>query len=149
MLYLPDGGVTAPEWTELARRIQQGDGVWGGDERLELRLGVVERRGRVIGRRLEVWRYNEDGSESRIGFWKMEEQFRILHDLAQMRLDRPGGGDVLDRIDRHNDRLEEEQRAKQRDQMAVATERLAYAMMRKQGHARNRFGIDRNPLAKD
>lgn len=150
MLYLPDGNVTAPEWSDLARRISEGDGVtWGGDPSLWLGLGVVKRGGKIVGRRLEVWRRTEEGQDVLIGSWHPTEQYRICHDLAQMRVGRPGAISVEDRIDAHNAKLEAAADAKRRDQMALATERLAYAMMRRQGHARNRFGIKNNPLAKD
>lgn len=107
MLHLPNGGILAPEWSDLADRIVRGDGLaWPGDPRLDLRLGVIEYRGRT-GRRLEVWRANEDGSETILAHWRPDEAHRVCHDLALMRADRPGfaGDTAAGRIDRHNDAL--------------------------------------------
>lgn len=107
-LYLPNGGVHDPEWTELDRRLRDGDGIhWAGDPRLWLGIGTIEASNGKTARRLEVWRDNEDGSTTMIGHWHPKEQYRVLHDLAQMRADAPGHVDVLDRIDAHNAALQE------------------------------------------
>lgn len=107
MLHTPNG-VIAPEYEDLERKIQRGDGIlWTGDPRLWLGIGIL--RNRVTGkegRRLEVWRDNEDGSTTLVAHWRPEEQYRILYDLANMRTDRPGHIAVTDRIDAHNDAIE-------------------------------------------
>lgn len=110
-LHTPDG-LVAPEWEELAGKIVNGDGLgWPGDPRLSLGIGVVEgrdRSGRVrhTGRRLEVWRHNEDGSDTLVAHWRPEEIHRVCYDLARMRVDSPGYVSVEDRIDEHNAKLE-------------------------------------------
>lgn len=134
MLHLPDGGVVAPEYAELTRRLQQGDGInWTGDPRMWLGIGVLEnRRTGKTGRRLEVWRTNEDGTETLIAHWLPAEQHRILYDLANMRVDRPGHVSIEDRIDRHNDALQETLAQKAREEMF---ETLEHAL--KLDHDRN------------
>lgn len=108
MIYTPDGGAVAPEYAELVRQIQQGDGMgWPGDPRMWLGVGILKNKATgKQGRRLEVWRTNEDGSETMVAHWLPSEQNRVIFDLARMRADSPGHVDVLDRIDAHNDALE-------------------------------------------
>jgi hypothetical protein len=101
-------GTAYPEYQDLDRRLREGDGIhWSGDPRLWLGVGVLENRvtGKT-GRRLEVWRDNEDGSTTLIAHWLPAEQYRILYDLAGMRADAPGHVDVLDKIDTHNEAVE-------------------------------------------
>jgi hypothetical protein len=144
MLYKPDGGVHAPEYTELAKKITDGDGIaWGGDPRLGLSIGVVTHRksGKTM-RRLEVYRYCEDGTTQLIGHWHPSQAGQIPADLARMRLGRPGAVSIIDQIDAHNDALEEAAAAARRD---VLTERLARDTYRlvhdKQGHAKTSFTV--------
>jgi hypothetical protein len=127
MLYTPNGGVHAPEWADLDRRLREGDGIaWSGDPRLYLSIGtMINRATGAIGRRLEVYRDNEDGSTSLVGHWLPKEQFRVLFDLAQMRVDRPGGADVQDRIDTHN---EAQAAAASAKHVEATTELLDYAV---------------------
>lgn len=108
MLHLPDGNVVAPEWQDLERKIREGDGlVWTGDPRLWLGIGVLENKfTHKVGRRLEVWRDNEDGSTTLVAHWLLSEAHRVLFDLANMRIDRPGYVSVEDKIDAHNATLE-------------------------------------------
>lgn len=109
MLHLPDGGIVAPELTELDRKLKQGDGIhFTGDPRLYIQIGVLtDRVTRREGRRIEVWRLNEDGSNSMVGHWLPAEQHRIIYDLAGMRADAPGHVSTVDRIDAHNRAKEE------------------------------------------
>jgi hypothetical protein len=123
-LYLPDGSVhIGHEYDDLARRIQYGDSVgWSGDTRLSLNVGVIsvtDEFGRTkTGRRLEVYRWNEDGSETLIGHWRPDEQFRICTDLAKMRAGAEGRtAGVESSIDRHNDAMEEKHSQQWRDHM--------------------------------
>lgn len=142
MIYTPDGP-TFPEYEDLAERIQAGDGIlWAGDPWMSLSVGVVTRGRRVVGHRLEVHRWCEDGEVRRIGTWHPSEAWQIPADLAKMRADRPGGGDVLARIDAHNDRMEREAEAAMADEMAQQVERDAYRLVRAQGHARTTFQVD-------
>lgn len=143
MLHLPGGGVVAPEFYELADRIQNGDGVWGGDPDLELRMGVVVHKATgKQARRLEVWRVLSDGSEARIGHWRMDEAFRIPLDLAQMRGAVTGRiEDAATRIDKHNAEIEAAASRKRQDAMAEKLSKDAYALVRSQGHARTSFSV--------
>jgi hypothetical protein len=109
MLHLPDGGVVAPEYQDLTKRLQEGDGInWPGDPRMYLSIGVLTAPSGRQGRRIEVWRLNEDGSDTMVAHWHPSEQARILYDLAIMRVDRPGYVSVEDRIDAHNEAIEKE-----------------------------------------
>lgn len=115
----------APEWQELATRVTDGDGLqWAGDPRLELRIGVIEYKGRT-GRRLEVWRQNEDGTESPLAHWRPDEQHRVCYDLAQMRLDAPGRVSTEDRIDAHNAKMEKAAVDAYNDKFAEMTEHMS------------------------
>lgn len=133
-LHHPNGSVTAPEWSDLDKKLRTGDGLmWTGDPRLWLGIGVLENKvTRKTGRRLEVWRDNEDGTTSMIGHWLPTEQYRVLYDLANMRADRPNAVSVEDRIDKHNDALEK-----------AATEKATEATIEMLDHA-IRLEHDRN-----
>lgn len=145
MLHLPGGDVLAPEWHELADRVVNGDGLgWAGDPRLELRIGVIKYRGRT-GRRLEVWRTNEDGSVTPLAHWHPREQYAVCYDLAQMSgaVQRPGSvEDAGTRIDRANEAREDAVRRQDIDRIATDIEREAYRLVRSQGHARTTFQVD-------
>lgn len=140
MLHTPDGPAF-PEYTELAERIVKGDGVWRGDPYLDLQVGVITRGRKVVGHRLEVWRWNEDGSYGRIGTWHPRESYRIPHDLAEMRADRPNAVSVLDRIDAHNEAKEAEHAREIQDMMAEQVERLAYRFVKEQGAPKTTFVV--------
>lgn len=119
--------LVAPEWQELAGKITAGDGYgWPGDDRMYLRIGemkATDPSGRVrTGRRLEVMRWNEDGSETMVGHWLPKEQHMVCWELARMRLDSPAHEDVIDRIDRHNDAIEAEHSRRYRDSMGALLE---------------------------
>ena len=125
-LYLPDGSLhIGTEYDDLAKRITYGDGVgWSGDPRLYLQVGVMEARDPVTGytrtgRRLEVWRWNEDGSETMVGHWRPDEQFQILKDLAEMKAGAEARTSVEARIDAHNKTLEDKASAQFRDSMGA------------------------------
>lgn len=95
--------------------------MWTGDPRLELRIGILKEKatGRTA-RRYEVWRHCEDGSDQRIGTWRMDEYGQILHDLAVMRAGAEGREvSVLDRIDTHNAKIEKANADKYKDAAGV------------------------------
>ncbi len=128
----PEAGFVHGEAEELDRKLRQGDGVlWGGDSRLYLAVGVLEDRSVQpprIGRRYEVRREMEDGSDQLIGHWRLEEFDRILFDLAPMKaaVDRPGSvPDVIERIDADNAKLEAEISTEIRDNLGGAMEHAA------------------------
>lgn len=152
-LHLPDGSQSYAEYEDLADRIVNGDGImWQGDPYMSLHVGVVtdRRTGRVAGHRLEVHRWCEDGEVRRIGSWHPSEQFRIPMDLARMRADQPGGSQVQADIDKHNAEIQAKADQRAFDAKAEMVERLAYQFaFGTQGNPRNRFSIDKNPLAKD
>lgn len=103
-LYLPDGDIVAPEYVDLDAKLKKGDGIhWAGDPRLWIQIGVLtDKVTRREGRRIEVWRYNEDGSNAMIGHWLPSEQHRIIFDIARMRVDSPRHQDVTEAIDQAN-----------------------------------------------
>lgn len=131
MLYGPHGDMlVTSEWEDLGKRITHGDGIfWAGDPRLYLGIGVVTARDEFgnerRARRLEVWRWNEDGSDTLVGHWRMDEAFRITKDLAEMRVDSPGHVSVIDRIDKHNEALEKKASDEFRDAMGALLEHAA------------------------
>lgn len=112
---------------ELDRQLRDGDGMgWPGDPRLSLSVGVLEHRlTRAVGRRYEVWRHNEDGTDTIIAHWRLEDFDRILFDLAKMRLDAPGHVDTQDEIDKHNAAIEADIDAKAKDSLGEMMEHAA------------------------
>lgn len=146
MLRLPDGNISmSADWEDLDRKLRDGDGLnWTGDPRLWLGIGTVKdrRTKRVVGHRLEVWRDNEDGSTSIIGTWHPGELYRVLYDLAPMRLGAPGVTSVIDRIDAANEEFEKQRSQEFLDNMAPQVEKMAYDLMLAQGHAKNTFAVD-------
>lgn len=125
--------------TELDRQLREGDGMlWPGDPRLDLRVGVLTaaksgwdpnlkrnlRKGDVVARCYEVWRHSEDGSDYRIGRWRLEDFDRILFDLAPLRLDAPNRTDTLTAIDQHNARLEKENSERMRGKLVEMFEHV-------------------------
>lgn len=149
MLYLPGGGVHAPELDDLAYRLQRGDGVqWAGDPSLWVGLGVIEnpRTGKVRGRRIEVWRHCEDGEQRLVGSWLPHEVGQIPHDVAVMSAGARGRiEDAETRIDKANEAKQDEVDRAIRDELAQKVERLAYDLVRKQGHARTSFQVPSLP----
>lgn len=139
-IYTPDGGAVAPEYTELVRQIQQGDGMgWPGDPRMWLGIGVLEnRRTGKVGRRLEVWRTNEDGSETLVAHWLLAEQHRVIYDLARMRADAPGHVPVEDVIDAHNAAMEKKASDKAQDEMLETLDH-ALRLDHDRNNPRNKF----------
>lgn len=126
-------GTSYPEYDELADRVAHGDGLgWQGDDRMWLDVEQVRRSGKT-GHRLRVLRWCEDGSTQVIGTWHPSELYRVCSDLATMRVDRPGGGDVLDRIDAHNDRLDRDAAQKRQENMIEKTARGLYDQLRREG----------------
>lgn len=139
-LYTPNGGIVAPEWQDLERKIREGDGlVWTGDPRLWLGIGVLENRATgKTGRRLEVWRDNEDGTTTLVAHWLPSEQHRVLYDLAMMRIDRPGFVSAEERIDAHNAKLEAEADFKAQEEM-IETLDHAIRLHHDRTQPRNKF----------
>lgn len=146
MLHLPDGNIVAPEFVDLDRKLKQGDGIhFSGDPRLYIQIGVLTDRttGRQ-GRRIEVWRLNEDGSETMVGHWLPSEQYRILWDLAKMRADAPGHVDVVDAIEQANQAHEAEVSTQAQESMYQALEH-ALRLHHDRNNPRNRFYMNGDP----
>lgn len=145
-IYTPDGGAVAPEYADLVRQIQQGDGMgWPGDPRMYLAIGILEnRRTGKRGRRLEVWRLNEDGSETMVAHWLPAEQNRVIYDLARMRVDSPGHVDVQDVIDKHNEAKQAALDAAARDQMMEVLDH-ALRLDHDRNNPRNKFFMGGDP----
>lgn len=133
-------GAIPAEWEALADKLYEGDGTgWTGDPRLWLGVGVIgDPRSSRSGKRLEVWRDNEDGSTTLIGHWKPDEVNRVCYDLARMRVEAPGHESVEARIDAHNDALEAKNSAAFQD---VYGEMLEYSarLHHDLNNPRNRF----------
>ena len=109
-LYVPGNGGFVHYGAEgLDRQLREGDGIhWTGDPNLSLAIGTVEeeRGGFKTGRRAhryEVWRHCEDGTDQRLGTWRMEEFGMILHEVAVMRAGAEGKAPgVIQRLDDAN-----------------------------------------------
>ncbi len=113
-LYVPNAqtGYAHAGMEELDRKLKQGDGLtWGGDPDLDLHMGVItDKRGNVVARRYEVWRFCEDGQERMLAHWRLEEFDRILLDIVMMKAGAEGKVASAEvRIDTANAKLEKEQ----------------------------------------
>lgn len=151
-IHLPDGSASYPEYEDLADRIVNGDVLWQGDPYMSLHIGVVTnaRTGRVVGHRLEVHRWCEDGEVRLIGSWHPSESWQIPLDLAKMRADQPGGSKIIADIDANNEKMQAEAEAREFDAKAEMLSRLAYEFAYgAQGNPKNNFAVSDNPLAKD
>lgn len=144
-IYAPSpAGMIHSDVDDLVRLIQNGDGMgWPGDPRMYIGIGVLVRKNKITGqkkegRRYEVWRLNEDGQETMIGHWRLEEKDRIIFDLAQMRLDSPGHVDALEAIDAHNAKIERAASDKFRDHMGEAISHGADVLAERTG-GKNKF----------
>lgn len=144
----PEAGYMHADATKLDHQLKFGDGVlWAGDPNLELRMGVLQspryhyspmlrrwcQKGEIMARRYEVYRHCEDGTEQRIGTWRLEEFDRILMDIAPMRIDAPNRTDTLDEIDKHNAKLDDAQTTKLQDNLGEAMQHLAEAKRNEDG----------------
>lgn len=113
----------------LDTQLRDGDGMgWPGDPRLDLRVGVVQatiQGKRRTGRRYEVWRRNEDGTETIVGHWRLEEFDRILFDMMRARMDTPGFVPVEERIDAHNAEIEDRIDREAKDSLGEMMEHAA------------------------
>lgn len=124
------GGMLHTDLDKLVKQIQQGDNLaWPGDPRMWLRIGVMERKnqwGRVVatGRRYEIMRTNEDGSESFIGGWRLEQKDEIIFDLTRMRGDSPGFVPAAQQAQEHNDKIQAEGTQLYTDSMGEAMSHL-------------------------
>jgi hypothetical protein len=129
-LYVPqsEAGYIHAGAPELDRQLREGDGLgWPGDPRLYLAIGVVRgknpRTGQYgTGRRYEVRRENEDGTDTFIAGWRLEEFDRILFDLAPLRMGNPGHVDTTDLIDAENKVIEDRVSREIRDNLGAAME---------------------------
>lgn len=147
----PELGYMHGEAPELDRKLRLGDGLaWRGDIRLELRVGVAlakrsgydentkrhQRMGDIVARRYEVWRQMEDGTDQRIGHWRLEEFDRILLDLAGMDPRSPGHIPVADRLEKADAAVEKAKSAEFRE---AAGPMLEHQM--RLAHDRNNPGV--------
>jgi hypothetical protein len=151
---------------ELDRQLREGDGLaWAGDPRLDLRVGVLSahkrmqhptthrwvNRGDMIAKRYEVWRYNEDGTETLVAHWRIDEFDRILFDLQQMRAGAEGLiPDVIERIDVKNAKVEAANDQRIHDSLGAARDhaaRLAHDLSQPKHTFRQMPGL--NPAKQD
>jgi len=115
-LYVPtSAGMLHSDNDTLVKLLQNGDGMgWPGDPRMYLAIGVMEKKnrstGKIVdtGRRYEVWRFNEDGTDTIVGHWHLNERDMIIWDLTRMRSESPGHVDTDLAVDLHNDKLEKD-----------------------------------------
>jgi hypothetical protein len=147
MIHIPGSAVDA-EWQDLAQKLSYGDGLnWPGDPDLWLGIGVIEdKRNRRTGKRLEVWRSCEDGTDQLVGHWHPAEQFRVLYDLCQMRAEAPGHVDVATRLEKSDAAAEEAAAQLWRENQFQALEHAAWLHVKAHEPA-NRHAIPVNPLS--
>jgi len=108
----------------LADKLTMGDGIigWKGDPRLSLFCGIIAapktgysnragryvREGEVLARRWEVWRHNEDGTDTRLISRPLHLLHEIIPELCEMDPRNPGHTGVMDRIEKHNEKVDAE-----------------------------------------
>lgn len=153
MLHTPNGGIIAPEWVELERKIRGGDGLlWSGDPDLSLMVGVLTEKatGRT-GIRLEVHRHCEDGSDQFLASWLPAEAYRICMDLAEMRPGSPGHIPVADALDAADRLREKEASAIYADKASEMLSHAAWTKNREDGDPKTRFSVPglRDDVAKE
>jgi hypothetical protein len=160
----PGTGFIHSEAERLDRQLREGDGlVWSGDPRLSLGVVVMAaprvmqhpvtgkwlKRGDMISKRYEVFRANEDGTETSIGHWRIEEFDKIMHDVAKMKAGFEGRiPDVEARIDANNAAIEKENSRQFHDFYGAAAEhamRLAHDRNNPQNTFRQMGGSDERP----
>lgn len=160
----PGTGFIHSEAERIDRQLREGDGlVWKGDPRLSLGVKVMAaprrmqhpvtdkwlNRGDMIAKQYVVERYNEDGTETEIGHWKIEEIDRILYDVAQMKAGYEGKiPDVEARIDANNAAIEKDNSRQFHDFYGAAAEhamRLAHDRNNPQVTFRQMGGSDERP----
>ncbi len=106
----------------LADKLVEGDGIigWKGDPRLSLFCGILAapktgysqragryvREGEVLARRWEVWRHNEDGTDTRLMSRPLEKLHEIIPELCEMDPRNPGHTKVMDRVEKHNEKVD-------------------------------------------
>lgn len=119
----PRGGfLSTSDYDDLEKLVQRGDGLgWSGDPLMDVRIGIVTEQptGRQ-GHRIEIWRNNEDGSESLVQHFHPSERGFVCYELARSRTDSPGYVPVEDRIDAHNKQLEDKASRQYQDVMGTA-----------------------------
>ena len=138
-LYTPNPvtGIMHGEAPELDRKLREGDNLfWKGDPRLSLHmavltakrsgyddnLGRVVRKGDILARRYEVWRHNEDGTDTLVGHWRLEEFDKIILDLVGMDPRTPGHVPVEERLDKADAELEKQKSYEFREAMGPLIE---------------------------
>lgn len=87
---------------------------WRGDPRLELRLGVLTaashgrshgrffRKGDIVAYRYEVWRHNEDGTDTEVIHRAAKDWHEIIPELVQLDPRTPGHVDTMTKIEAAN-----------------------------------------------
>lgn len=105
---------------------------WRGDPRLSLQVGqIVTQKGVLIAEKLEVWRHNEDGSDTCLSWWEMHELGRVLWDLRLMDMHSPAYEPALERIDRHNSHTDAERGTEIRDRYGEIAEHFVWVFRNK------------------
>lgn len=109
---------------------------WRGDPRLSLRIGIVSaqraghhrgryrRAGEVLGRNYQVFRHNEDGTDTSILSRRLDQWHEIIPALVQLDPRTPGHVPTMQRVERAN-AIEHKQRDDEfREAHGEATEHL-------------------------
>lgn len=131
---------------EMSKHLQKGNPTsgWRGDERMYVQIGVLDKtvNGQVVARKnmIEVRRVTETGEDVNIGWWEPAEVDRIILDIIQQDPRTPGHVDVLDRIDKHNAKLEKAADDSFRETYTEFTEHLAHVASAELGLPKTRFG---------
>jgi hypothetical protein len=135
-----DLGFVPWEAQEIDRWLREGKPElgWRGDNRLELRIGVLtaningtdphtkkyQRKGDRVAWRWEVWRHNEDGTEKRILMRKAEQAVDIIPSLIQIDPRTPGFVPTMDRVEKEAAQVDKEKSIAIREAVGEQAEHL-------------------------
>jgi hypothetical protein len=111
---------------------------WRGDPRLELRIGVLQaqatgvdphtkrwqRQGDTVAWRWEIWRHNEDGTDTRILQRPADKMTELIPELIRCDPRTPGFEPVMDRVEKAEAAVERERSRRIQEAVGEQTEHL-------------------------
>lgn len=133
-----DTGAAPLEAQRLDRELREGNPTlgWRGDRRLRLVIGVVSaaktqvkdgktfRKGDVMGLSLIVMRHNEDGTDTPILQRPITKIHEVIPALIGADPRTPGFENVMDRVERDNEKVEKQKSTEFREAWGEMTEHL-------------------------
>lgn len=141
-----------PEIARLEHEVVNGfpEHGWRGDARLSVQLGVLKAaqggtkdgrwydKGEVIALRVEVWRHNEDGTDTTILQRPLERWSEIIPALVEIDPASPMFRDTMDRVEKHNDALHKQKGQAVREAHGEMVEHL-WSIVDERRNGRHRF----------